>query len=153
VTATIVPDHPRLFGDTVLRVDDLLIGPARLKGTTSSYKFVRPSGELDVTSGPGHYPDFAYPTPKGESRFWWATADKRRPWKTADFVKLLKCMPTQVSEALLKAGLDPDGAEARAQADLVGALVRLEAKRTRIEQITVLQEMQGSRRKLVSLTA
>ncbi len=156
VTAVKVPDHPRLFGETELRIDEVLIGPGKLKGTTAKYRFVRPSGELRRPTGgrySAYYPHFAYPAAKGQSRYWWAESDGAGGWRTADFGKVGQFLPSQVSDTLLKADLKPDDPEAEAQTELVKALVELEGKRTRLARFAYLRELRDSKTKAVYLMA
>ena len=155
VTAVEVPDHPRLLGKNKLRLDEIVIGPAALKGTTSVYEFFRPSGELRRPSGgrySGYYPHFAYPAPKGQLRYWWAESDGAGGWKTADSARWANSSDPGL-ETLLKADLKPDSPEAKAQAELVAALIQLEAKRTRLDQFAYLRELQDSKTKPVYLMA
>jgi hypothetical protein len=155
VTAVEVPNHPKLYGDTKLRVDEVLIGPARLKGESATYRFFTPIGELHAVSGSryaGRYPHFAYPVAKGQSRYWWATTDGKDGWKTANFQRLAQLLPAPCPELLLKADLKPDSQQAADQAELVKTLVRLEGKRTWIEQVAAVRDMQASRVKPVYLT-
>jgi hypothetical protein len=157
VTAVEVPDNGKLLGNTTLRVDRVLIGPDRLKGQTSVYEFFTPVGELPAgTIGvqySGRYPDFAYPTAKNRSRLWWAAPAGKGGWTTANFQKLARFLPPPDPELLLKADLKPDSKEAAQQKELVELIVRLEAKRTLIEQIAFLRELQGSESKPVYLMA
>lgn len=149
LTAVEVPDHPKLYGPTRLRIDEVLIGPQQFRGRTAVYKFFTPAGKLTVGGGhrySGKYPDFAYPTPKGHSRYWWAApAGTGGEWVTANFQKVAHYLPPPGPELLLKADLKPGTEEAAQQEDLVKALVRLESKRTLIEQVAVLRELQQSR--------
>jgi hypothetical protein len=148
VTAVEVPDHPKLYGPTKLRIDEVLIGPQKLKGAAATYKFFTPAANVHFGGGArysGKYPDFAYPTPKGQSRYWWASpAPKGHGWVTANFQKLGRFLPPPGPELLLKADLKPGSKEAAQQDELIKAVVRLESKRTLIEQIAVLREMQRS---------
>jgi len=155
VEAVKVPDHPKLLGDNTLRVTEVLIGPESLGQTVSTYKFFTPSGERDFLGGSqysGKYPHFAYPMPKGQSRYWWAAPDAGG-WKTADFRKVSVVVPTSVSEMLLKADLKPGSKEATLQKDLADTLVRLESRRSRIEQLTELRQMQNSKNEFVIIVA
>ena len=148
MTAVEVPDHPKLYGDTRLRIDEVLIGPKALKGTAITYKFFAPRGELTTPFGhrySGLYPDFAYPVPKGQSRYWWASPSSDRPWKTANFMTLARYLPPPGPELLLKADLKPGSKKADEQVELVTALVKLEGKRTWVGQVLVLRELQGSK--------
>jgi len=73
VTAVEVPNESKLLGDTKFRIDEVLIGPRQLKGKFATYKFFKPRGDMGATMGnrySGKYPDFAYPTPKSQSRYW-----------------------------------------------------------------------------------
>lgn len=156
VTAVKVPAGPKSLGDSTLRADEVIVGPRGLKGSVAVYDFFKPRGELRETMGSrysGKYPDFAYPAPKGQTRYWWATKHGADGWKTANFHTVVKFIPTQVSEFLLKADFKVESKEATQQQDLADALVRLESKRTRIEQIILLRELQQSENKYVSLTA
>jgi hypothetical protein len=156
VSALEVPDHPKLFGNSTLRVDEVLIGPNRLKGSTAIYKFFTPSGELDGGGGArysGEYPHFASPAPRGRSRYWWGSAQGAVGWKTSDFRKVTAFLPTQASELLLRADLKGDSKEAADQKELVEAIVKLESKRSRLLQIVFLKEIQKSRNQAVYLTA
>jgi hypothetical protein len=148
VTATEVPNHPKLYGDTRLRIDEVLIGPKRLKGTAATYKFFAPRNELTNPFGhryAGDYPDFAYPAPQGQSRFWWASPDGDRSWKTANFRSLAKYLPPPGPELLLKADLKAGSKQATEQTELVEALVKLEGRRTWLGQVLLLREFQGSK--------
>jgi hypothetical protein len=156
VTAVKVPDHPKLYGDTTLRVDEVLIGPKEFKGATASYGFFVPSGELRYTGGSqysGRYPDFAYPAPQGARRYWWASPDRKGGWRTANFQTLAQYLPTAAAKVLLKADLKPDSPEAADQSGLVEALVRLDAARAPAARLAVLQALQASDNNLVRLLA
>lgn len=156
VAAVKVPDDVKLLGNTTFRAEEVVIGPAHFRNTVCVYEFFTPSTELHAVGGArysGKYPDFAFPAPKGQSRYWWGTPDGPDKWKTADFRKVVKLMPTQISEFLLKADFKPSSKEATQQKDLADALVRLECKQTRIEQIVLLRELKDSENKYVSLTA
>jgi len=148
VTAVEVPNHPKLYGPTRLRIDEVLIGPQRLKGSTATYEFFQPKKELHATMGAsysGEYPDFAYPAPKGQSRYWWASPDRTGDgWTTANFFRVHRFVPARCTELLLKADLKPDSEEAADRAELIKALLRLESKRTLVEQIAVVRELQRS---------
>lgn len=157
VTPAHVPDHPRLFGDTTLRVDEVLIGPGRLKDTVAVYNFFRPKNEISFGGGPrysGKYPDFAYPAPKGAGRYWWAGPERKGDgWATPDYHKVQKYVPMDVADLLLKFDLKPGGPEAITQAELVGALVRLNDQRTRLGQFALLADMKESRNRYVAAVA
>lgn len=156
-TAVHVPDHPRLFGDTTLRVDAVLLGPDRLRGTVAVYHFFTP--RLEVARGGGArysgiYPDFAYPAPKGAARYWWARPDRKGDgWTTANFQKLQRYVPSHVSDLLLKFDLKADSPEGQAQAEVVEAVVRLNGQRTRLGQLALLADMKGSRNRYVTAVA
>jgi hypothetical protein len=51
VTAVEVPVHPKLYGPTKLRIDEVLIGPQKLKGVSASYEFYAPWMELRAVMG------------------------------------------------------------------------------------------------------
>jgi hypothetical protein len=62
-------------------------------------------------------------------------------------------VPVRYTELLLKADLKPDSQEAADRAELVKDLVRLESKRTLIEQLAVVRELQKSETAAVYSTA
>ena len=71
VTAVQVPNTRNLLGKSILRADEVLIGPSDLKGHVAEYKFVTPSDQPGSYMGSrysGKHPDFACPTPRGQSR-------------------------------------------------------------------------------------
>jgi hypothetical protein len=157
VTPVQVPDHPRLFGNTTLRVDEVLIGPGRLKDTGAIYNFFRPKNEINFGGGPrysGKYPDFAYPSPKGTSRYWWAGPERKGDgWATPDYRKVQKYVPMDVAELLLNFDLRANSPEQRAQADLVDSLVRLNNQRSRIGQLAILADMKESKNRYLAAVA
>lgn len=158
VTAVEVPDHQRLFGRTRMRVDEVLTGPRKIKNNDFWYEFFAPRYERGAKNGfqySGYYPDFAYPAPKGQSRIWIVTDDVRGAGSvtTADFRKVAKYLPTRVAETLLKAELKPDTPEAQDRAELAAVLVNLESKKSRLDQFTLLRQLQDSKTNVVQATA
>ena len=149
------PGHPGpragspagLFGQTSLRVDDVLIGPGRLKDTVAVYNFFRPRNEINFGGGcrySGKYPDFAYPSPKGTGRYWWAGPERKGDgWVTPDYHKVEKYVPMDVADLLLKFDLKAGSPEAKAQAELVEALVVLNGQRSRLGQLALPGRHEG----------